>query len=307
LYKKILITGATGFIGKHVIDEFLKKQNEYEIHVITSNIINPNFNKNIIIHQLDLLDHTAVNNFFQQHKFYGLLHLAWYVGKKCQTANINMLWLQASLNLLHNFAETGGTTFLGAGSVSEYDYSFGYLSEDLTPLDSNTLYGQTKASLYKVANIFCKQNNINFKWVRIFNTYGAYEKPARLIPAVINAMLKNEVVKVSHCQQIQDYLHVQDVACAIKQIFESDLFGAVNICSNIPIQLRDIVEKIAKFTNFKGEIAWGAIEASFDNNLVVGSNQKLKSLGWKQHINLDEGLKQTINWWKNKQNVQQYI
>jgi len=140
--------------------------------------------------------------------------------------------------------------------------------------------------------------------VRIFNAYGAYEKPSRLMPSVINSMLKNEIVRVSHCEQIQDYLHVADIARAIMQVFEHNNQEAVNICSGTPIKLRTIVEKIANLTNFDGEIAWGAINASFDDLFVVGNNQKLtQNIGWKQSINLDDGLQQTINWWRNTQNV----
>ena len=82
-------------------------------------------------------------------------------------------------------------------------------------------------------------------------------------------------------------------------MFESDVQGAVNICSGKPVQLRYIVNKIAEFTDFKGKILWGAVPAAFGNDLVVGNNEKLKSIGWTPKYTLDEGLKATIDWWKN--------
>ena len=149
-------------------------------------------------------------------------------------------------------------------------------------------------------SIFCKENDIKFKWPRIFNLYGPNERPQRLMPSVINSCIKNEDVKVSDCLKFQDYLHVEDTARAIVQVFESDIEGAVNVCSGNPIQLKEIVNKIAELTNFKGEILWGAIPATFGNHVVVGDNKKLKSIGWEAKYSLEEGLKQTINWWKNE-------
>lgn len=295
--KKILITGGTGFIGRHVINELLKRK--YEIHLIVSTI-NNHLPTSLYQHKLDLMDIKCLNTFMSDYKFDKLIHLAWYTGAKCHSSNINIDWTISTLNLLSQFKMNGGQVFLGAGSVSEYDFSYGYLIENKTPLNSPSLYGQSKASIYKIGEIFCKQNFLDFKWARIFNLYGPNEKSSRLMPSVINAMLNNDNVKVSDCVKIQDYLHVFDTASAIVDLLESKVNGAVNICSGIPIKLRVIVEKIAEMTSFKGNILWGAIPTSFDEPFVVGNNQKLvEQVGWKQKISLDEGLKLTIDWWKN--------
>lgn len=293
--KKILITGGTGFIGQEVIKQLL--QNGYEVH----SLVYPPFlpeEKNLIQYEMNLLDNTSVVNFFKEHKFENLIHLAWYVGPKCHMHNINLDWTIATMNLVKAFVENGGKRYLGAGSISEYEYKYGYLLEDITPTDSKTLYGNTKNALYNILKVYFKQNNCDFKWARIFNLYGPNEKPQRLMPSVINSCLDNKDVIVSDCLKYQDYLHVEDTANGIIKLFESNLEGAVNICSNKPIQLREIVNKIAQFTDFKGNILWGAIPAAFEDKVVVGNNEKLKSIGWKPKYTLDEGLKQTINWWR---------
>ena len=123
------------------------------------------------------------------------------------------------------------------------------------------------------------------------------------MPSVINSCLNGEDVKVSDCLKFQDYLHVFDTANGIVEVFESELKGAVNICSGKPVQLRTVVEKIAEKTNFNGEILWGAIPAAFGDDVVVGNNDKLKSIGWEQRYDLDEGLEMTINWWKENSNL----
>jgi len=292
--KQVLLTGGTGFIGQHVVAEFLNRG--YEVH----SLVYPPFvpvQNGLFQYEINLLDSQAISKFFKEHQFENLVHLAWYVGPKCHIADLNVDWTIASLNLLQAFVNSGGKKFVGAGTISEYEYRYGYLVEDTTPTSPKTLYGECKNSVYKIAKTFCAQHKIDFKWPRIFNLYGPNEKPQRLMPSVINACLKGDDVMVSDCLKFQDYLHVKDTACGIVDVFESDLQGAVNICSGKPTQLRKIVEKIAELTDFQGNICWGAIPAAFGDEVVVGNNSKLKSIGWKPKFTMEEGLKETINWW----------
>lgn len=293
--KKVLITGATGFIGSQVTAELLRRG--YEIHALVYPSPIPDRPK-LVQHEINLLDCKAVESFMADKHFDNLIHLAWYVGPKCHVHDLNMDWLMSSLNLLKCFKEQGGKTFLGAGTCSEYEYKYGYLLEDETPTDPQTLYGNSKNAVYNVAKVFCRQNGIIFKWPRIFNLYGPNEKPQRLMPSVINSCLEGEDVKVSDCLKFQDYLHVEDTARGIVDVFENDVEGAVNICSGQPVQLREIVKKIAELTGFNGNILWGAVPAAFGDDVVVGSNAKLKTTGWKPQYSLEEGLNKTINWWK---------
>lgn len=297
--KKVLITGGTGFIGRNVVAELIKRG--YEVHSLVFPPFAPE-QKGLVQYEMNLMDSNAVDKFLSEHHFENLIHLAWYVGKGCHIADQNIDWTISTLNLLTSFQKYGGKTFVGAGTISEYEYKFGYLLEDETPTSPETLYGESKNSVYKIAKTFCKQHDMNFKWPRIFNLYGPNEKPQRLMPSVINSCLKGEDVKVSDCLKFQDYLHVEDTARGIVEVFESDIQGAVNICSGKPVQLRYIVNKIAELTNFKGNILWGAIPAAFGDEVVVGNNDKLKSIGWSPKYTLDEGLQQTINWWKGNNN-----
>lgn len=297
--KKVLITGGTGFIGRNVVAELIKRG--YEVHSLVFPPFAPE-QKGLVQYEMNLMDSNAVDKFLSEHHFENLIHLAWYVGKGCHIADQNIDWTISTLNLLTSFQKYGGKTFVGAGTISEYEYKFGYLLEDETPTSPETLYGESKNSVYKIAKTFCKQHDMKFKWPRIFNLYGPNEKPQRLMPSVINSCLKGEDVKVSDCLKFQDYLHVEDTARGIVEVFESSLQGAVNICSGKPVQLRYIVNKIAELTNFKGNILWGAIPAAFGDEVVVGNNDKLKSIGWNPKYTLDEGLQQTINWWKENNN-----
>lgn len=292
----VLITGASGFIGRFVTAEMISRG--YTVHAPYLSQPLPE-QKNLIQTQLDLSDPQAVAAYIKKLRPENLIHLAWYTGPKCHIHACNLDWLKWSLHLLGCFAENGGKKFLGAGSVSEYDFSYGVLQEDRTPLTNPVLYGQAKAALYNTGKAFCAGNNIEFKWARIFNLYGPGERPTRLMPSVICAMLKNEPVQVSPCTKFLDYLHVEDTARGIAQLFESPVTGAVNISSGAPIQLRYIVEEIARQTGFKGEILWGALKENFADPIIAGSNARLtQEVKWTPKYTLQSGLAQTINWWR---------
>ena len=294
--ERVLVTGGTGFIGRNVVDELIRRG--YEVHSLVYPPFAPE-KEGLVQYEMNLLDNKQLEEFFNLHSFENLIHLAWYVGKGCQTSDVNLDWLSASFNILKSFQKSKGAKILMAGSVSEYDYSYGYMDEKKTPLNNEFLYGKSKAALYSIAKEFCLRNDINFKWARIFNVYGPNERKERLMPSVITSMLKGEDVKVSTCEKFQDYLHVEDMAKGIVSLFESNVSDAVNICSGKPVQLRAIVEKIAELTDFKGKIPWGAVPTYFEEPLVVGNNNRLKNeVLFTPQYSLEDGLKQTINWWR---------
>lgn len=294
---KVLITGGSGFIGQQVVQELLRKG--YEVHSLINKQRLPD-QEGLYQHKVSLFDTNEVNNFLAENHFEKLIHLAWCVDSKCLYSDANIDWLTASFNLLKAFINQRGKIFLGAGSMSEYDYSRGYLSEIQTPLTNPSLYGQAKASLYSIGQIYCNANNVSFKWARIFNVYGPNEKAIRLMPAVIRSIIQGEDVRVSDCMKIQDYSYVMDIAAAIVTFLESPVTGAVNICSGTPIRLRTIVEKISDLMDFNGRILWGAIPAKFEDPFVVGDNTRLtKEVGYSYQYDLETGLKQIIDWEKS--------
>lgn len=294
--KKILVTGAAGYIGSNVCDELIKKG--YDVHaMVLSRPIDSS--KKITSYKLDLMDREAVSEFLKENKFETIIHLAWYVGPKCQISPINIECLESSLHLIKTFWENGGKNVLVSGSMSEYDFSYGWCHEDKTPLNSPSLYGQTNAALFQILEKFCKFHELNLKWARIFNIYGLNEKKTRLIPYVINQMLKNEEVNVSPCTQIQNYMHISDVARALVMFLESDAVGAVNIAANAPTRLKDMIEYCKEEIGYNKAINYGALKPSFEQPFLSCDISRLRSeIGFEQSISLEAGLKDTIDFWR---------
>lgn len=254
-------------------------------------------------HRVDLLDRAEEQQLVATVRPSHLLHLAWYVAP---TASINALanldWVRASLDLYQDFLEQGGERAVGCGSSLEYDWRYGYCSEQLTPRLPNTSYGVCKNALGELVGSYARATGLSFAWPRVFFVYGPREHPDRLVPSAVRSLLAAEPAKCSHGEQIRDYLHVQDVADALVEILDSDVQGAINVGSGVPIKLKEIVNAVALKLGRPDLIALGAIPArANDAPLVVADPSQLRDqLGWRPSIDLDSGLDQTIRWWRDE-------
>jgi len=297
--KKVVITGANGFIGRHCLDLLLNAG--FEVHAL-SYPEKPADNGNLHCYSCNLHDYTQTASLFRKIQPAYLLHLAWYTkpGKYMDSPQ-NLLWVQSSIELLKIFQENGGKRVVGAGTCMEYDLQYGYLQEYTTPDGSSSLYGSCKASLGKIINAYSLINGLSFAWGRIFYLYGPYENPQRLVPYVINSLLQNKTALCSNGEKILDYLYVKDAAAAFVLLLQSDIKGTINIASGVPIRLSDMLGEIGQKLGKKNLITFDNKPITPDKTkFITANNERLKNLpGWKPAYNLHSGLNETIAWWKN--------
>lgn len=296
--KRVLLTGASGFIGRQTWEPLVSKG--YEVHAAD---LYPEAERREEIHwhQVDLLDAKQIKKLVAAVCPTHLLHFAWYVSPgKYIAAPENLRWVQASLELLQTFRVYGGKRVVMAGTCLEYDWHYGYCSEEFTPLAPVTLYGICKHSLQMMFAAFAAQAGLSTAWGRIFFLYGPYEHPERLVAYVIRSLLNGQPAHCSHGFQIRDFLHVADVADAFVELLDSDILGPVNIGSGCPISVREIVGKIAAQLDREDLIHFGAdISQSNEPSLLVANIGRLSAdLGWSPKSDIDRGLAQTIDWWK---------
>lgn len=296
--KRVLITGAAGFIGRQCLDPLLRKG--YEVHAVSRQPIAA-ADDELVWHRVNLLEPGSAGQLVRQVKPTHLLHLAWVTTpEKYWNARENLNWVQVSLELMLGFADVGGQRAVCAGTCAEYDWRFGYCTEYLTPLRPATLYGASKAGLQMVLESFASERGFSLAWGRIFFPYGPHEAGERLLPSVINHLLHREPVICTPGDQVRDFMYVCDVADALVALLESDVGGPVNIAAGEPIAIRDLVTLVAEWLNGLQLVQFGVLPIR-DNDpplLVADTRRLMKDVGWLPKRALREGLLQTIEWWR---------
>jgi nucleoside-diphosphate-sugar epimerase len=296
--KRVMVTGASGFIGSHCLD--VLKNDGYEVHATWLN--NRREVDRVEWHRTDLRNPASIKALMREVRPTHLLHLAWYAMPRDYRESLeNLRWCQAGMSLLADFAEQGGSRAVFAGSCFEYDLSHGVCSEDRTPSAPATFYGTCKDSLRRVVSELSARSGVSAAWGRVFYLYGAREPRERLVPSVVTSLLSGEVARCTHGRQLRDFLYVKDVAQAFVALLDSSSRGIVNIASGQAITIRSFVEEIAKQLDMPGKVDFGAIEpAPGDPPMVSADTRKLREeVGWTPRWSLNDGIAETISWWKS--------
>ena len=298
--RRVLITGASGFIGYHTIAPLLTSG--FEV-VASYNRRKPPDVAGVTWVQGNLLDEAGIKSVVQAAKASHLLHCAWYVEPGKMIGDVlNFHWVRYSLELLHHFRESGGTRCVIAGSCYEYDWRYGYCHELLTPAVANTFYGNAKNSLREAFTGYCRATGLSGAWGRAFFLYGPRENPQRLVSSLAKALLSGKEAPSSHGEQIRDYLHVQDVGDALAALVASNASGVYNIGSGRATTLRNIIETVGRIAGKSDLLRIGALPArANDAPLVVADIERIRTdVGWQPRIGLEQGLTSTVEWWRRE-------
>ena len=299
---RVLLTGATGFIGSHVAR--LLVNTDCEVHALVRESSDL-WRIEDIVPQLHLVrsDLRARDNVKAQLEKIRpnmCLHLAWYaVSGKYLIAHENIELLNASLHLASQLASLHCKRFVGVGTCFEYDIGSDCLCET-SPTRPRNLYAASKLALQIVLEQLGNLTGMEVAWPRLFYQYGPYEQVQRLVPSVIVSLLRNQVAKVTKGEQVRDFLHVEDVASAIWAVAQSDLTGPVNIASGKPITVKEIIEKVGKIIDRPELIEYGGLPYNQSDPMFVCADNRLLVLNtaWTPKYDLEQGLRQTVEWWR---------
>lgn len=296
---RLLITGATGFVGSACVRRAVEQR--LTTHTVARSLRGfcpPGVNS----HAADLLDAEQTARLIEHVRPTHLLHLAWIATPGVYwTSPDNARWADASANLLRRFAECGGRRAVVAGSCAEYDWSkAGVCHEATTALGPATPYGKAKDRLRRWAETFASNAGLSLAWARLFFLYGPGEQAARLVPSVARAALSGQPAECSPGTQERDFLHVEDAADALLAILTSGVSGAVNVGSGRPSAVREVAAEVAAAAGRPDLLKLGARPSpAGEPPLLVADVTRLRDeVGWRPRIDLRRGLGQTVAWWR---------
>lgn len=300
---RVLVTGASGFVGSHVARALLQSGCEVAALVRPTSSLRrlEDVAEDLILIRCELADAAAVRAALADWRPEACIHLAWYAEPgKYLTSPENIPALTASLGLLDELIRAGCGYVVMAGTCAEYDTDRGFLRED-GPTKPATLYAATKLSLNLIAQQVASAAGIGFAWARLFYLYGPHEDERRLVPALIRALSQGTLFPATAGEQVRDYLHVEDVAAALRALAERRVGGTVNVASGVPVTMRQVMETIGDIVGGADLIRFGALPyRDWEPRFICGDNRRLRDeAGWApRYPTLRAGLAQTVGWWK---------
>jgi nucleoside-diphosphate-sugar epimerase len=292
---RVLITGGTGFIGRHCLQQLLNRG--WEIHALAHESTTDEI-ANVVWHRGDLFDESLVRRLIYRIQPTHLLHLAWMATPGIfWSSPVNHHWVAATTSLFNVFRANGGRRFVGVGSCGEYDWTVGLCAEDRVSGRPSTIYGQCKREAYDNLLRLSATGSCSFGWARLFWTFGSYEPMPRLVPAAINHLLRGEPACCTAGTQQRDFLYVKDLARALVDFLASNIQGAVNIASGQPITVSAVVGLLGRLMHRSDLVRFGS--ASDEPPLVVAAVDRLHNeLRFAPQYSLESALQETIDWWK---------
>lgn len=274
----ILLTGATGFVGRQVLRQ-LSDQN-YGMRIVIreglSDQVKGCAGIEKIIETSDLFRESADWWAVACEGVDSVIHLAWYVepGKYLQSSK-NLDCLTGTLQLAQGAAQAGMRRFIGIGTCFEYDLTRCMLSVQ-TPLRPLTPYAGAKAAAFMALSQWLPQQGVEFAWCRLFYLYGEGEDERRLVPCLRAKLTAGEPAELTSGAQVRDYLDVRDAGRMIVDSALGVVQGPINICSGIPITVRQLAEQIADEYGRRDLLRFGArADNPIDPPYVVGVRREV--------------------------------
>ena len=303
--RKALITGATSFVGRHLIRELLKydweiiaivrEESDYErllpkssdVHIVALNMENYHYLSSKVIGPCDVF-----------------VSLAWNGTRGASRNDFyrQKLNYEYSLISVEQALKLGCKLIISAGSQAEYGLSSGIVSEQ-SPCRPNTEYGIWKLRFYNAGMEICKKAGVSFKEPRFFSLYGEDDYPGTVILSALDDMMVNRACKLTQCVQTWNFLYIDDACKGVRNLMELRCAdGAYNFGSEDTRKLKDFILEMYDLVHSKSELLFGAVPYPPTGMVNVWPDiSKLKEeTGWHPELTFGEGIQKILQYRRNR-------
>lgn len=269
----ILLTGATGFVGRQVLKCLMGEGRRVRVVIRAGS--EDKLDKRELLREIVLTsDLFAESTKWWEKVCQGvdtIIHVAWCAEPGVYlTSPKNLDCLYGTLRLARGAINARVGRFIGIGTCFEYDLRYRVLDVG-TPLRPTTPYAGAKAAAYLALSQTLPPQGVTFAWCRLFYLYGEGEDPRRLVRHLHDRLKNGEVAELTSGGQIRDFIDVAEAGRMITDVALGNFEGATNICSGVPITVRQLAEQIADTYGRRDLLKFGArADNAVDPFCVVG-------------------------------------
>lgn len=320
--KNILVTGADGFIGSHLVESLIDegakvkafvfynfsnswgwldtfpKEKLEQIEVFPGDIRDPNGVRKVM-ENIDMVFHLAA-----------LISIPFSYHSPDSYVDTN---IKGTLNILQAAKDLKTKRILVTSTSEVYGTAKYIPIDEIHPLQGQSPYSATKIGADRIAESFYRSFNLPVTIVRPFNTYGPRQSARAIIPTIIIQLLKGfDKIKLGNLNPTRDFNYVKDTVAGFIAIAKSDntIGEEINIATQKEISIGELANELIKQINPKAKIITDDVRLRPEKSEVerlLGSNEKIRKLTeWKPKFTLSEGLNETIQWFKKPENLSKY-
>jgi len=306
---KILVTGGAGFIGSHVVDAYVTAGHEVAVIDNLTTGREENVNPDARLHRVDIRDLAQVQQVFASFQPEVVNHHAAQsevpksVADPGFDAHVNVV---GGLNVLRASADSSVRKVIFSSTGGAL-----YGEPDLVPADEDhpirplSPYGTSKFAFEQYLATFDRTFGLRFTTLRYANVYGARQdfaaEEGRVVAIFASRMIENKPVTIDgDGNQSRDMLHVGDIAMANVAALERGDGGTFHISTGIPVTVNDIFRKLAILTEYRLEPRFGPSRKGDVYRIALDNTRAKMQLGWEPRIQLEEGLRLTVDYFREQ-------
>jgi dTDP-glucose 4,6-dehydratase len=320
--KKVLVTGADGFIGSHLVEELLNEGYEVRAFVYYNSFnswgwldsLSKEKLSKIEIFTGDIRDpngvREAMKGIDEVYHLAALIAIPFSYNSPDSYVDTN---IKGTLNVLQAARDLGTKRILVTSTSEVYGTAQYVPIDEKHPYQGQSPYSATKIGADRIAESFYRSFNMPITIVRPFNTYGPRQSARAVIPTVITQLLSGETeIKLGALSPTRDFNFVKDTARGFIDIAKSDktIGEEMNIATQQEISIGKLAEEIIRQINQNAKIICDEKRIRPEKsevNRLLGSNEKIKRLtNWEQNYTFEQGIAETIEWFKKPENLEKY-